>query len=73
MTHGQRGFGASARIPVVGHLGLTPRSVSALGGFRLQGKGAIQAKKIVDDAKALGRPAPSGSSSSSSPTGSAGA
>ncbi len=37
----------------MGHLGLTPQSVSALGGFRLQGKGALQAKKILDDAKAL--------------------
>lgn len=42
-----------AGIPAMGHLGLTPQSVSALGGFRLQGKGALQAKKIVDDAKAL--------------------
>ena len=40
-------------IPAMGHLGLTPQSVSALGGFRLQGKGAHQAKKIIDDAKAL--------------------
>jgi 3-methyl-2-oxobutanoate hydroxymethyltransferase len=40
-------------IPAMGHLGLTPQSVSALGGFRLQGKGAAQAKKIIDDAKAL--------------------
>lgn len=40
-------------IPAIGHLGLTPQSVSALGGFRLQGKGAAQAKKILDDAKAL--------------------
>jgi 3-methyl-2-oxobutanoate hydroxymethyltransferase len=44
---------ASAGIPVIGHLGLTPQSVSALGGFRLQGKGAAQARKIADDAKAL--------------------
>jgi len=44
---------ASAGIPAVGHLGLTPQSVSALGGFRVQGKGALQAKKIIDDAKAL--------------------
>src|SRR3990172_8151877 len=44
---------ARSGIPVIGHLGLTPQSVSALGGFRLQGKGAAQAKKIVDDAKAL--------------------
>jgi 3-methyl-2-oxobutanoate hydroxymethyltransferase len=43
----------AAGIPAMGHLGLTPQSVSALGGFRLQGKGARQAKKIVDDAKAL--------------------
>jgi 3-methyl-2-oxobutanoate hydroxymethyltransferase len=42
-----------AGIPAIGHLGLTPQSVSSLGGFRLQGKGAAQAKKIVDDAKAL--------------------
>jgi len=40
-------------IPAIGHLGLTPQSVSALGGFRVQGKGALQAKKIMDDAKAL--------------------
>jgi len=43
----------AAGIPAMGHLGLTPQSVSALGGFRLQGKGALQAKKILDDAKAL--------------------
>src|SRR5512147_3270955 len=43
----------AAGIPAIGHLGLTPQSVSALGGFRVQGKGARQAKKIIDDAKAL--------------------
>ena len=43
----------AAGIPAMGHLGLTPQSVSALGGFRLQGKGALQAKKILDDAKAF--------------------
>ena len=42
-----------AGIPVIGHLGLTPQSMSALGGFRLQGRGAAQAKKIVDDARTL--------------------
>jgi 3-methyl-2-oxobutanoate hydroxymethyltransferase len=42
-----------AGIPAIGHLGLTPQSVSALGGFRLQGKSAELAKKIVVDAKAL--------------------
>ena len=44
---------ANAGIPVMGHLGLTPQSVSALGGFRVQGRGAQQAKKILEDAKAL--------------------
>jgi len=44
---------ARSGIPVIGHLGLTPQSVSALGGFKLQGKGAAQAKKIIDDAKVL--------------------
>ncbi len=43
----------AAGIPAMGHLGLTPQSVSALGGFRLQGKGAQQAKKICDDAMSL--------------------
>jgi 3-methyl-2-oxobutanoate hydroxymethyltransferase len=47
-----RGIVASG-IPAIGHLGLTPQSVSALGGFRVQGKGALQAKKIIDDAKAI--------------------
>jgi 3-methyl-2-oxobutanoate hydroxymethyltransferase len=42
-----------AGIPAIGHLGLTPQSVSALGGFRVQGKNAALAKKIVDNAKAL--------------------
>jgi len=44
---------AKAGIPVMGHLGLTPQSVSSLGGFRVQGKDALRAKKIIDDAKAL--------------------
>jgi 3-methyl-2-oxobutanoate hydroxymethyltransferase len=44
---------ARSGIPVIGHLGLTPQSVSALGGFKLQGKGAAQARKIVEDARAL--------------------
>ena len=43
----------SAGIPAIGHLGLTPQSAAALGGFRVQGRGATQAKKIIDDAKAL--------------------
>jgi 3-methyl-2-oxobutanoate hydroxymethyltransferase len=44
---------AAAGISVMGHLGLTPQSASALGGFRVQGRGALQAKKIIDNAKAL--------------------
>jgi 3-methyl-2-oxobutanoate hydroxymethyltransferase len=43
----------AAGIPAIGHLGLTPQSVSALGGFRVQGRSAALAKKIVDNAKAL--------------------
>jgi 3-methyl-2-oxobutanoate hydroxymethyltransferase len=42
-----------AGIPAMGHLGLTPQSASALGGFRVQGKGAQQARRIVESAKAL--------------------
>jgi 3-methyl-2-oxobutanoate hydroxymethyltransferase len=52
MTDRIRGI-VNSGIPVVGHLGLTPQSVSALGGFRLQGKGALTAKKIIDDATAV--------------------
>ena len=43
----------AAGIPTMGHLGLTPQSAGAKGGFRLQGKGAHQAKQIFDDAMAL--------------------
>ncbi len=42
-----------AGIPAIGHLGLTPQSVSALGGYRLQGKSAMLAKRIVEDARIL--------------------
>ncbi len=42
-----------AGIPAIGHLGLTPQSVSALGGFKVQGKDAKLAKQIIEDAKAL--------------------
>src|SRR3990172_5315273 len=44
---------ADAGIPAMGHLGLTPQSVSALGGFRVQGKGWEQALRIVEDAQIL--------------------
>jgi 3-methyl-2-oxobutanoate hydroxymethyltransferase len=42
-------------IPVMGHLGFTPQSVHALGGFRVQGKSAEKAMKLVNDAQALER------------------
>jgi len=42
-----------AEIPVMGHLGLTPQSIHALGGFRVQGKQLDSARAIVDDAIAL--------------------
>lgn len=43
----------AAKIPVIGHLGLTPQSVNMFGGFKVQGKGAEQAQEILDDARAL--------------------
>ncbi|HLI00498.1 MAG TPA: 3-methyl-2-oxobutanoate hydroxymethyltransferase [Acidimicrobiales bacterium] len=42
-----------AEIPVVGHLGLTPQSVLAMGGFKVQAKAANEAEALVDDAVAL--------------------
>jgi 3-methyl-2-oxobutanoate hydroxymethyltransferase len=42
-----------AGIPVMGHLGLTPQSVHQLGGYRAQGKNAIAAKKLLEDALLL--------------------
>ncbi len=42
-----------AGIPVMGHIGLTPQSVQQLGGFRAQGRQALPAKKLVQDAQIL--------------------
>ncbi|MGI8810211.1 MAG: 3-methyl-2-oxobutanoate hydroxymethyltransferase [Acidimicrobiales bacterium] len=42
-----------AQIPVMGHLGLTPQSVHALGGYRVQGQQADAAADLLDDARAL--------------------
>jgi 3-methyl-2-oxobutanoate hydroxymethyltransferase len=42
-----------AEIPVMGHLGLTPQSFHAMGGFKVQGKDLDAAKRLVDDAQSL--------------------
>lgn len=42
-----------AKIPVVGHIGLTPQSVNQMGGYLIQGKNAEDAKKLLEDAKLL--------------------
>jgi len=42
-----------AEIPVMGHVGLTPQSVNALGGFRVQGKSADAARQLERDARAV--------------------
>ena len=44
-----------AEIPVMGHIGLTPQSVNAMGGFKLQGKNAEDARRLIDEAVALER------------------
>src|ERR1043165_7276044 len=40
-------------IPVVAHIGLTPQSVYKMGGYRVQGRTAEQAKRLIEDAKIL--------------------
>jgi 3-methyl-2-oxobutanoate hydroxymethyltransferase len=42
-----------AGVPVMGHIGLTPQSVTKLGGYRAQGRTAAAAQHLVEDAKAL--------------------
>lgn len=42
-----------AGIPVMGHLGMTPQSVNAFGGFKVQGKTEETARKIIEDAKTI--------------------
>eukprot|EP00981_Chlorochromonas_danica_P000570 scaffold131_cov174-Ochromonas_danica.AAC.7 len=40
-------------IAVMGHIGLTPQSISVLGGFRAQGRTAVKARQLIDDALSL--------------------
>ncbi|MBU1227010.1 MAG: 3-methyl-2-oxobutanoate hydroxymethyltransferase [Actinobacteria bacterium] len=42
-----------AEIPVMGHIGLTPQSIHAMGGYRVQGRGLEAAHTLMEDAKAL--------------------
>lgn len=42
-----------ASIPVMGHIGLTPQSINAFGGFKVQGKTEKRARQIIEDAQAL--------------------
>lgn len=42
-----------AGIPVCAHIGLTPQSINAFGGFKVQGKSEAAAKKLIEDAKAV--------------------
>lgn len=42
-----------AGIPVVAHIGMTPQSVNAFGGFKVQGKGEVNAERILKDALAV--------------------
>lgn len=42
-----------ASIPVVAHIGLTPQSVNAFGGFKVQGKSEADARRLIEEAKAV--------------------
>ena len=42
-----------ATVAVLGHVGLTPQAISVIGGFRAQGRTAIKARQVLDDALRL--------------------
>jgi 3-methyl-2-oxobutanoate hydroxymethyltransferase len=42
-----------AGIPVMGHIGLTPQSINQLGGYKVQGRSAVTARQLLEDAEAL--------------------
>lgn len=42
-----------AGIPVMGHIGLTPQAVHRMGGFRVQGRDAVEASRLIEDARAI--------------------
>ena len=44
---------ADAGIPVAGHIGLTPQTISKLGGYKVQGTDIVTARKLLEDARAL--------------------
>lgn len=44
---------ARASIPVMAHIGLTPQSINALGGYKVQGKDLDDARKLIEDARAV--------------------
>jgi 3-methyl-2-oxobutanoate hydroxymethyltransferase len=43
----------NAQIPVMAHIGLTPQSINMFGGFKVQGKNTMAAKKLIEDAKKI--------------------
>lgn len=43
----------TAGVPVMGHIGLTPQSLAVMGGFRVQGRTADEARALLDDARAI--------------------
>jgi len=45
----------NTEIPVMGHLGLTPQSVHAMGGYRVQGRAVEEARTMLDDARTLAK------------------